>query len=274
MNNSHQSYDWVSGLLDGRTESDVQESHLSSDHRARRESEIVGALRSTLHDRRSALRTQVPPSLERSIRMAIASEAAALQRPSLVERLRQAWASLAARPALAGLTLTGIAAAAFMTVFVMRSGPDMPSNLTDAALAVYGQVTAPEAQIELRSSDRDGLRAFFAERGVAFNVFFPDVDAELIGGSVRTINGREFPILVYAAAGHVMSLLEVDEASIGARTVSMDSQASEDVSHSRWHWASSEDKTLFVWKSNSIMCSVVSDLAVDEVSALFRLEAL
>lgn len=274
MNNANQSYDWISGLLDGRQHSDTRESDLSSDTRARRESEIIGAVRSTLHRRRGSLRTPVPPSLERSIRMAIAAEAASSRRPSFAERFRQGLATLAARPALAGLSLAGIAAVAFLTVFVLRSSPGMPTNLTEAALAVYGQVTSSDQAVDLRSSDRQTLKAFFAERGVAFDVFFPDVDAQLVGGSVRTINGREFPVLVFAAAGHIMSLLEVDEASIGEQTVAVDRQASDDVAHSRWHWASSENKTLFVWKSNSIMCSVVSDLAVDEVSALFRLEAL
>jgi hypothetical protein len=274
MNDANQSYDWISGLLDGRQESDVRGRDLSSDRRVAREAEIIGALRSTLQNRRTTLRTQVPASLERSIRMAIAEEAFGNQRPSLGDRFRQAWSSLAARPALAGLTLAGIAAVAFMSVFVLRSTPSLPTDLTEAAFAIYGQVTSSDEAVELRSSDRDGLRKFFAERGVTFNVFFPDVDAELIGGSVRTINGQEFPVLVFAAAGHRISLLEVDEASIGERTVTVDTQTSDDVAQSRWHWASANNKTLFVWKSNSVMCSVVSDLAVDEVSALFRLEAL
>ncbi len=274
MNDAHQSYDWISGLLDERQESDVRGRDISGDQRAQREAELIGALRSTIHERRGALRMPVPPALERNIRMAIAEEASKSVRPSLAERLRRGLASLAARPALAGLSLAGIAAVAFMTVFMLRSTPGLPSDLTAAALAVYGQVTSPEPSVELRSSNHSRLRAFFAERGVSFNVFFPDVDAELVGGSVRTINGREFPVLVFSAAGHTISLLEVDEASVGDRTVSMDSQTADDVAQSRWHWASAENKTLFVWKSNSIMCSVVSDLAVDEVSALFRLEAL
>ena len=274
MNDANQSYDWVSGLLDGRQESDVRGHDLSSDRRTTREAEIIGALRSMLRNRRATLRTQVPASLERTIRMAIAEEAVVTPRLSFGDRLRQALSSLAARPALAGLTLAGIAAVAFMTVFVLRSTPSMPTDLTEAAFAVYGQVTTSDETIELRSSNRDGLRKFFAERGVTFNVFFPEVDAELVGGSVRTINGQEFPVLVFAAAGHRISLLEVDEASIGARAVTVDTQTSDDVAQSRWHWASSDNKTLFVWKSNSVMCSVVSDLAVDEVSALFRLEAL
>jgi hypothetical protein len=272
MNDANQSYDWVSGLLDGRQDADLRGHDLSSDRRVTREAEIIGALRATLRNRRTTLRTQVPASLERSIRMAIAEEAVGTQRLSFSERLRQAWASLAARPALAGLTLAGIAAVAFMSVFVLRSTPSLPTDLTEAAFAIYGQVTSSDEAVELRSSDRDGLRKFFAERGVTFNVFFPDVDAELIGGSVRTINGQEFPVLVFAAAGHRISLLEVDEASIGERTVTVDTQTSDDVAQSRWHWASANNKTLFVWKSNSVMCSVVSDLA--EVSALFRLEAL
>jgi hypothetical protein len=92
---------------------------------------------------------------------------------------------------------------------------------------------------------------------------------------VFSVNGLPCAELVYKKAKHTIALLQVDDASIDAKRVEMDPIVAEDVEYSKWHWASTPDNgTLFVWKSNSIMCTVVSDLQIDEVSSLFKLEAL
>ena len=268
------SLDWVSGLLDGRADSQHSAQELERDTRLQREAEIVGSVRTTVRNRSAALRTPVPPSLERSIRMAIAQEAQRSQEPSAFSRLREFLGSAIMRPSYAVAALSITAIVAVVTVSIRQQGLTLPDNISDAALEMYSEASVDGATVDRRSADKNDLRAFFASQGVRFEVFFPTVAAELIGGSVRKINGQDFPVLVYRAAGHVISLLEVDEQAITENAVKVDRIAADDVAESKWHWASAENKTLFVWKSNSIMCSVVSDLAVDEVSALFRLEAL
>ena len=274
MNNEKQSLDWISGILDGRSESHAASDVLQGDRRTQREAALVGAARNTLRQRRDVLRGTVPVTLERSIRMAIAAEAEKSARPSLAARVVRALQQALARPALAGSIAAAVAIVVVVALTFTNRSSALPSNLTEAALAVHAQASAGPDAVDHRSSDRNDLRSFFSEHGVEFDVFFPTVAAKLVGGSVRTINGHPYPVLVYASETHTISLLEVDQQSIDKKSVQMDRVAAEDVAESKWHWASAEDKTLFVWKSNSIMCSVVSDLAVDEVSALFRLEAL
>jgi hypothetical protein len=217
---------------------------------------------------------QVPVSLERSIRMGIAAEASARTDRSISGKLRGLLSSLVSQPRYALSALAVIAVAASALFVLSQRGDTLPTNMTEAALAAYANVSSDADNIDLHSSDKNDLRAFFANRGVEFEVFFPTVAAELVGGSVRSINGRDFPVLVYRAAGRIISLLEVEQGAIDAKAVDVDQATADDVSSSKWHWASSADRTLFVWKSNSIMCSVVSDLAVNEVSALFSLEVL
>ena len=273
MKDSNDSFDWISELLDEAGEQELAE-RTAGDKRAAREARIIGAVRSSIRQRRDSLRTQVPVALVRSIRMAVAQEADAAREPRLVDRLRTTYASLFARPAYSFAALAGVVAIVASVVLYTRSEGILPSNLSDAALTAYADVSDGDGSVDLRSSDTTDLRAFFANHGVAFEVFFPTFAAALVGGTVRSIHGREFPVLVYRNAGHFISLLEVDQGAIDDHTVDMDRTASEDVEKSKWHWASSDDRTLFVWKSNSIMCSVVTDLAVNEVSALFSLEVL
>lgn len=274
MSIEKQSFDWISGVLDGRSDVQSASEVLQNDRNAAREAAIIGGVRAMLRKRSHVIRGSVPVSLERSIRMAIAAEAQKGQSPSLLATATRTLQQFLSRPALAGSIAAAIAIVAILVFTVSNRSSGLPSNLTEAALAVHSQVSVGKDAIDHHSSDRNDLRSFFSDHGVEFDVVFPTVAAKLVGGSVRTINGHPYPVLVYASQSHTISLLEVDQKSIDAKSVQMDRAAAEDVAESKWHWASAGDKTLFVWKSNSIMCSVVSDLAVDEVSALFRLEAL
>lgn len=274
MNNETQSFDWISGVLDGRSDTNGASEALQSDRRTQREAALIGAVRNTLRQRSDVIRGSVPVNLERSIRLAIADEAQKRARPSMVERVIRSVQQLLSRPALAGAMAASIAVVAILALTLANRTSALPTNLMDAALAVHAEAATGSDAVDHRSSDRNDLRTFFSDHGVGFDVFFPTVAAKLVGGSVRTINGHAYPVLVYASQSHTISLLEVDQQSIDTKSVHMGRDVAEDVAESKWHWASSDDKTLFVWKSNSIMCSVVSDLAVDEVSALFRLEAL
>lgn len=274
MRNEKQSFDWISGVLDGRSDVQSASEAIQSDRNAAREAAIVGGVRTMLRQRSDVLRGSVPVNVERTIRIAVAMEAQKSHSPSLLATATRALQQVFSRPALAGSMAAAIAIVAIMVFAVSNRSSGLPSNLTEAALAVHTQASAGSDAIDHRSSDRNDLRSFFSDHGVEFDVFFPTVAAKLVGGSVRTINGHPYPVLVYASQSHTISLLEIDQKSIDAKSVQMDRVAAEDVAESKWHWASAGDKTLFVWKSNSIMCSVVSDLAVDEVSALFRLEAL
>ncbi|MFN9149808.1 MAG: hypothetical protein ACK6C4_00365 [Bacteroidota bacterium] len=273
MKDSLDSFEWISEMLDNNQEHLVADK-VRGDARAERESRIITATRAAVRSRSTALRMQAPVSLERSIRMAIAAEARTQSGRSFTGKLRGMLSSFATQPRYAAAALAFIAVAASTLFVLSQRGDTLPSNMTEAALAAYANVSSDAGNIDLHSSDKNDLRAFFANHGVDLEVFFPTVAAELVGGSVRSINGRDFPVLVYRTAGRLISLLEVEQGAIDAKTVELDRATAEDVSNSKWHWASSQDRTLFVWKSNSIMCSVVSDLAVNEVSALFSLEVL
>jgi hypothetical protein len=235
-----------------------------------REERIVQAVSNTLSRRRDALRLQVPVDLERSIRIALGEAASAKNQSWYADALN--WLR---RPAVS----FGMAAATLMIVvslvFISQKPESLPSEITDAALMAFPGVHSGSTKLDVTTSDRGALSAYLAEHGVEHEIFYPEVEAELVGANVFSVNGLPCAEIVYKAAGHTIALLQVDEKALASKRVELHPVVAEDVAHSKWHWASTADNgTLFVWKSNSIMCTVVSDLQIDEVSSLFRLEAL
>lgn len=235
-----------------------------------REERLMNAVSATVARRRDALRMQVPVELERSIRIAIGEAHAATDQPwyaSALEWLRRPAVSFG----MAAATLMIVAGVVFMT----QRPEALPAEITDAALMAFPGVHTGSTKLDIQSSNKQALSAYLSEHGVGHSIFYPDVDAELVGANVFSVNGLPCAEIVYKAAGHTIALLQVDEKSLEAKRVELNAVVAEDVAHSKWHWASTEENgTLFVWKSNSIMCTVVSDLQIDEVSSLFRLEAL
>lgn len=235
-----------------------------------RDEQLTQAVATMLARRRDTLRLQVPVNVERSIRMAIAEYQAARQTSWLQNAIE--WLK---RPAVSfGMAATAAAVIIGLALSNNRS-ETLPREVTQAALAAFQGVHSGSVKLDIASSNKAEISNFLSHHGIAHGVFYPEVDAELVGANVFSVNGLPCAELVYKTAGHTIALLQVDDKSLEAKRVEIDSVVAGDVAYSKWHWASTpENGTLFVWKSNSIMCTVVSDLQIDEVSSLFRLEAL
>jgi hypothetical protein len=226
-----------------------------------------------LAQRRSSLRIQVPVKLERSIRVAINNEYAS--KTSANETLASRMMEWLRRPAVSFGAVAAVLVAA-VAIAVLGTGPSgLSHEITHAALEVFPGVHSGSTPLDVASGDKATITAYLAEHGVQHKPFYPEVDAQLVGANVFTVNGLACAEIVYKKAGHTIALLEVDEAAVESKKVEIDSVIENDVEQSRWHWAATQENgTLFVWKSNSIMCTVVSDLQIDAVSSLFNLGAL
>ncbi len=278
MKNERDNAELISAYLDGELLSADEESRaealLATSPSARREAELIGAMRTTLRARASTLRTPVPVDLERSIRVALGNEVAAASAapsaPSLAARIM----AFLARPMVA--VPAALVLAVCTTVLYMALRKDSPQfELASASYANFSAIVKGDLKLAKASSDTAELQRFFRENGVNYTVFFPQIDAQLQGGVVSTHGDLKFAHLVYASGQHLVYLFEVDESSIDRGSVDLQARIAADVDRSRWHWEERAGVgTLFVWKSNSIMCSAVSDLGTQDFSALFRLETL
>lgn len=277
----------ITALIDGAIRDEQEraqaEEELAAHPHLQAQHAVESALVATLHARRDRLRAALPPAVERSVRMAV--NEAAQPTPS-------AWSRLLAtlrRPAVAFPTLAGLTAVAVLMVTggpeptatstsPARTTTDVQAALVDLPNASYSNFQAirqGKLSLAKATANKEELKSFFASEGVKYEVFFPKMDAELKGGVVSDHNGHKYAHLVFAAGNHLVYMFEVDQASIDNKVVDLGGRVQDDLAQSRWHWEERADTgTLFVWKSNNVVCSAVSDLRTDQFSALFALEEL
>lgn len=289
MNNAPQQPELISAYLDGDTldasESALVKDMLANDPVMKREAELIQAVRMNLRAKRTQLSMQIPVDVERAIRLQLGEEVVRAsegeQRPTVYQRLL----ALLSRPLYAvpsALLLAVITTGVVM--MVNRSGQSatsgsqaafVPFEITSAAYANFQSVVNGKLELSLTTSDTSDLKRFFKKSGVSFDVFFPQIAADLKGGIVSTHGDKQYAHLVYGAGSHTVYLLEVDEPSIESGQATIADNVAQGVEKDRWHWEERDEiGTLFVWKSNTIMCSAVSDLRTQDFSALFSLETL
>lgn len=241
-----------------------------------RENALTDGVARMLRSRRDTLRERVPVDVERSIRMAIAAEmASAEQQTAARPGVFSALFGFLRRPAI--LVTSGLTVATLVVISLLRPTAASSSavNLHDVAYANFNGVVRGTLQLARQTSDTVALRSFFTSAGVSFPVFFPPVQAELKGGVVSTENGHAYAHLVYGVGDHLVYLFEADQPSIDGGVAALDTSIVNDLASGRWHWEERPGTgTMFVWKSNNVVCLAVSDLHTQDMSALFTLEAL
>lgn len=259
-----------------RTEIELE---LNQSDGLRRGLALEHGVRKLLRDRSANLRERIPVELERSIRIGLANEVKAASKPQPVSFWEHVLSAIR-RPMIA--IPTGIAIVALVTMMLTDRSTPPPFaamsprvNLYEASYANFTKIVKGELSLVKATSNQDELRAFFRDQGVKYDVFFPEMAAELKGGVVSDHGGIRFAHLVYGVGDHLVYIFEVDEPSIKQNLVAVDATVWEDLEQSRWHWEERRDVgTMFVWESNNIVCSAVSDLRTQDLSALFTLEKL
>lgn len=277
----------LSAYVDGerldQTELQRVQEALATRSDVRNDAALQVASRALVRSRAGSLRNQPPAHLVASIQTALQEvDAATFERASpagsewsLGGALRALFTTPRFATGLAALGAVVVLAAAALLMLRSPSSSVAGAEITTVAYAKFGNVATGSFGLERVTSNTAELRDFFASRGVAFAVFFPDVHASLRGGSVVTINGRQCAQLVYEAGQKKMYLLETDNNDITNGDIQLNADVADDVEQSRWHWEERADVgTMFVWKSNNVMCTAVSDMPTSEFSALFRLETL
>jgi len=231
-----------------------------------------------LHARRDTLRGAVPIDLERRIRLSLAKEAHTPTRSSFSSFL-----ALLRRPAVAIPMLIASAAIIVLVSSIERPTVQQPmvasvAPLVDLQLQSYENFSAilrGELTVQHETSSKSDLQEWFADNGVTYAVQFPAIEAQLVGGVVSKHEQKRFAHLVYSVGNHIVYMFEVDESSIAERSVGLEPTIADNLDQRRWHWEERKDTgTLFMWKSNNVVCAAVSDLQTDELSALFALNEL
>ena len=262
------------------SERNALEQALYSSASARRELALQEATRRLVRQRADSLRAGVPNELSLRVGRSLDEvDQGAMQRGHARRgwTLASAFEWLFATPRVArGLVVIGsVVVVALSALVLVRSPTSSDTELASLAYASFGNVIDGSFSVERQTASQDELRTYFVSKGVDFPVFFPQLDATLRGGSVVEVNGQQCAQLVYAAGPKTVYLLEADNNDVVDGSVQLDQAIRQDVEQSRWHWEERDNVgTLFVWKSNNVMCTAVCDMPTHEFSALFRLETL
>jgi anti-sigma factor RsiW len=270
----------ITALVDGQITSPDQrsslESLLESDEDARLQHVVESGLVRMLHARRNRLREQIPVDVERRVRIAIANEV-----PAGTAARAWWWRLLQPSIAVPAVVLL-IAVGVFMIVERSSTPSTAPlvarGPLVDLQVQSYANFEAilrGTLTVAVATQSEHELRRWFEQNGVTYDVQFPAIEATLVGGVVSTHEHKKFAHLVYSVGDHLVYMFEVDEESLAQRDVALDNTIIDGLAHGRWHWEERKDTgTLFIWKSNNVVCAAVSDLRTDELSALFDLQLL
>lgn len=285
MNSNNEiSRESISAYLDGHM-TPAEEEHflrcVSANPELAAELRLLSAVRSTLRASADGVRKPVPRELESRIKNSIAR----LQQHEQSNRQQNLLAtilSIIRQPRFAlpfGITL---AVASVVVVLLTQTSLEPVSHSTSVGVDVYNTSYSNFSKIidgslepAVVTSNIEELKQFFRREGVEYQVFFPKIRAQLVGGMVSKHNGLSFAHLVYKSGPSYVYIFEVDDQSVETNIAWFPSEVVLDMKNSRWHWEERPNVgTMFVWKSNSIVCSAVSDMATQDFSALFELDKL
>lgn len=273
----------VSAYIDGERldarEQQLLDEALRMPGSIRNDVRLLSATRAAVRDRALQLRNEPPAALKRAVLDGLDGIDAASPVPERIRpswSLADAWRNLVASPRyVQGLVALGSVVVIAITALVLTPSGTGSNELSTLAYQQFATVSSGAFALDVSSADQAALQSYFVSHGVKFDVFFPGVHATLLGGSVVDVDGTKCAQLVYAAGSKRVYLLETDNNTIVDGSVTLDKGIAEDVAQSRWHWEERADiGTMFVWKSNNVMCTAVSDMPTNEFSALFQLETL
>lgn len=301
--------EYLASLADGEyIEPNVQEElsgRLDSSSEFRAALLLQTATKGVLHNRREQLRQEAPSMLTSSVLAAIAHEASAMQKteqqrfappqparqPGRIRTFINSLLDTVQRPLIAFPVGLAVGVAAFLlwpdprAVFtpntpqhslteayrIAHNGDD---NICRQAYDNFGMITAGKIGLQVQTEDENELKDFFASHGVSYPVYIPKIRARLAGGVVTEYKGHRLAHFVYKAGDKLIYAYEVPEDLLAKHTLSINSRALEIVDKATWYWEEQADtkNTLVLWRLKSNMCSIVTNLRTEQLSALIQVE--
>lgn len=290
--------EYLAAMADGEfidpTVKQELESRLESDPELSAALHIQTAMKSMLHEKQEALHIQAPSDLRASIMSGIRAQQQQMPRQikgsSILESFWDALDPIVsvlspkyAIPALSVILMAG-------SVYVSdNSGIDNPStpnasmlqvvhtgdnNICNKAYSTFHSYADGSLKLQKLSSNQEDLSRFFAENGVKYQVHYPKIDAELIGGVVSQEKGTKFAHFIYKVGDHIIYAYEVPEGLVDNQTLSVNPRAMEIVNKADWYWEKENgaSNTMVLWKVGPNLCVMVSDLRTEQLSALLHVE--
>ena len=159
----------------------------------------------------------------------------------------------------------------FSYVNITHNGND---NLCFQAYNNFHSLENGNLPLQMLTNNKDELSKFFKERGVSYPVFYPDIDAELQGGVVSDYKGVKLAHFVFKVGDKFVYMYEVPNQMIDNHNLQINPKAIEIVNKADWYWEKEKgsNNTMVLWRIKSNMCSIVTNLRMDQLSALIHVK--
>ena len=159
----------------------------------------------------------------------------------------------------------------FSYVNITHNGND---NLCFQAYNNFHSLEQGNLPLQMLTNNKDELSVFFKEKGVSYPVFYPDIDAELQGGVVSDYKGVKLAHFVFKVGDKFVYMYEVPNQMIDNHNLQINPKAIEIVNKADWYWEKEKgsNNTMVLWRIKSNMCSIVTNLRMDQLSALIHVK--
>ncbi len=159
----------------------------------------------------------------------------------------------------------------FSYVNITHKGND---NLCFQAYNNFHSLENGNLPLQMLTNNKDELSKFFKEKGVNYPVFYPDIDAELQGGVVSEYKGVKLAHFVFKVGDKFVYMYEVPNQMIDNHNLQINPKAIEIVNKADWYWEKEKgsNNTMVLWRIKSNMCSIVTNLRMDQLSALIHVK--
>lgn len=160
---------------------------------------------------------------------------------------------------------------AFSYVNITHHGND---NLCFQAYNNFHSLEQGNLSLQKVTQNKEELSRFFKEKGVNYPVFYPEIDAELQGGVVSEHKGVKLAHFVFKAGDKFVYMYEVPNQMIDNHNLNINPKAIEIVNKADWYWEKEKgsNNTMVLWRLKSNMCSIVTNLRIDQLSALIHVK--
>ena len=147
-------------------------------------------------------------------------------------------------------------------------------NLCFQAYNNFHSLEQGNLPLQMLTNNKDELSIFFKERGVSYPIFYPDIDAELQGGVVSEFKGVKLAHFVFKVGDKFVYMYEVPNQMIDNHNLQINPKAIEIVNKADWYWEKEKgsNNTMVLWRIKSNMCSIVTNLRMDQLSALIHVK--
>lgn len=147
------------------------------------------------------------------------------------------------------------------------------NNFCSQSLVNYELLNSGSATLALKTNNIDELRNYFKSKNLNFTVELPIIDCEFQGATVCEGSSHKIVTVVYKTKENKLIAMSEMKMEGDKTPLPIYDDVKSTVKQGGWYWQKVNNNTSFVaWKKNDVLCTVVSDIPVEQLAKLFSWE--